>query len=131
MTTATVEVPHRDIPRFEYWLASQCQDSGVELSEIQNHGGDLVEEVRNAATKFAAVRQLMEQVEKAKAGEVTTVSGDPQVLLWQCQAITLDYASPITDLDTPGNWDFKAAAETVDSLAHWIEQGKNVQAAMH
>lgn len=128
MTTASVEVPHRDIPRFEEWLASQCED-GISPNDLKE-GANLAGLVSEKATKFAAIKDLMEQVNGARAGEIATVSGDAEVLLWQCQAITLDYAEPITNLDSPGDWDFDAAAEAVDSLAHWVGEGKKVQAVM-
>lgn len=51
MTTAKVDVPHRDIPRFQYWLASRTEEVTFRLSDkVERDGAGSEEWVRNGET---------------------------------------------------------------------------------
>lgn len=130
MSEAVVRVPSEEVPPFQEWLASQTEEVTHRVSDgVKTNGAeDAIYEIKIARQKLEAVQHLLEQgQEAANAEENAVYRGDAEILLWNCHAMAGDYISEIGALDTPEPWDFAAAAEAVGPLAHWIEQGREVQ----
>lgn len=126
---ATVEVKHRDVPRFQYWLAHRTEEITHNLSgRVENDGAEAaLSDLKEAENRLVAVRKLMEQGQKAVAGETTTYSGDAVTLLDVCHAMVGEYGPLVAIHDDPEPWDFSAAENALDGLAYWVRMGNKVQ----
>lgn len=123
--TAEVYVEHDEIPRFQTWLSHECHEltHGVD----RNSGSDATEILRSAQDKIDKVLPLIEQGEKAVAGEGQTYRGDAEILLSLCHAMVGEYAGYVAIHNDPAPWDFESARKNIGPLSRWIHAGREIQ----